>query len=266
MRTAISALLQTDTNLAFKKGEVERVCMSLSLIGVNSADSLRGNFLNQISSLVVAAQQRDGGWSDVEETIWCTTFLKFVNKSSSVESAMKWLREQQLLDGSWGYSNRDRGRMPITGILVYLLPELADKKSIGWLRETWAKDLASKPVLSYKAAYVLMALGEHKVSCDDALVEQTILSLQKEQNTDGGWGPWKDQPVGSSAEYTGVALTGLMEYPTVTDEKVVTRAVQWLTNNQLPSGLWPAHYIEQGSAWALSGLIKGLQYLQANRG
>jgi len=265
VRTAISALLQSSVHLAIEKGEVERACMSISLVGVNSTDSLRGHFLNNISSLVVADQQLDGGWSDVEETVWCTVFLKSANEQSCIDRALGWLRRQQLSDGSWGYSSRDRGRIPITGILLYLVPELANKKSIGWLRETWTNDLRSEPVLSYKAAYVLLALGGQSVDSDDGLVKQTVIRLQKEQNNDGGWGPWKDQPVGSSAEYTGIALSGLLEYPAIVDEKVVTRAVQWLTDNQLPSGLWPAHYIEQGSAWALSGLIKGLQYLQANR-
>ncbi len=240
---------------------VERACKSILLIRLSSSDSLMGDLVSQIAGLVVLNQQRDGGWADVEETIWCTAFLKLAGKQHDVQRAFEWLRKQQLENGSWGYSGRDRGRIPITGVLLYLLPELATENSVRWLRDAWTRDLALEPVLSYKAAYVLMALSKHSVDQEDSLIEETVQQLQNEQNTDGGWGPWKNQPVGSSAEYSGIALTGLLQYPNLVNSKVIERAVNWLQENQLPSGLWPAHYIEEGSSWALLGLVKSLNYL-----
>lgn len=194
--------------------------------------------------------------------MWCAALLKQnVLKSREVNRAVEWLRNQQLDDGSWSYSNRDKGRIPITGLLLYLLPELGISESFEWLAVQWAEDLQSEPALTYKAAYVLMAFGTQGDNVFTDLTHKTIQWLQNQQNEDGGWGPWKNQPVGSTAEYTGVALNGLLSCPKIVRHEVVDKAVDWLLEHQLPSGLWPAHYIEEGSAWALLGLVKGMQYL-----
>lgn len=239
--------------------------MSLSLVGLNSNCFPSGSSINRIAQCIKSKQRADGGWADVEETMWCAIFLKSIQDQASAKKALGWLHEQQLANGAWGYSSRDRGRIPITGLLLYLLPELATESSIKWLREIWTTDLKSQPTLTYKAAYVLMALKEQSVLQQDSLISQTSEWLQKEQNDDGGWGPWKDHPVGSSAEHTGIALIGILAYPDLVDQEVITKAMRWLMDKQLPNGLWPAHYIEQGSAWALSGLIQGLRYLQTCR-
>lgn len=258
---AISALLRNNRDYIQKSTEVWRVCRSLHLIYLSGV-SLTGRIIDEAINKAISEQQTDGGWADVEQTIWCAALLKHCPKySASVDRALDWLRAEQLSDGSWGYSRRDKGRIPITGLLLYLLPELSSSKSLKWLANQWTIDLQSEPVLTYKGAHGLMAFSRNSYK-SEAFIQRTVLWLQNEQNEDGGWGPWKNQPIGSTAEYTGIALNGLLSYPAIVRKETVERAIDWLLENQLPSGLWPAHYIEEGSSWALFALVMGYGFIK----
>ena len=42
-------------------------------------------------------------------------------------------------------------------------------------------------------------------------------------------------------------------------------SLEWLKEKQLPNGLWPYHYIDDGSAWALFALTMGYSFLNGRR-
>ncbi len=108
----------------------------------------------------------------------------------------------------------------------------------------------------------MLGLSASGVSIDDcSLIEDTYSFLAHEQNKDGGFGPWKDHPIGSDPWSTGIGLLGLLSYPELVKREVIEKAVNWLAKNQLPNGLWPYHYIEEGSAYAYWGLVEALKYL-----
>ena len=107
-----------------------------------------------------------------------------------------------------------------------------------------------------------MGLSASKVlSRDCPLINETYSFLASEQNDDGGFGPWKDHPIGSDPWSTGIVLVGLLSYPELVKKEVIEKAVNWLAETQLPNGLWPYHYIEEGSAYAFWGLVEALKYL-----
>ena len=87
--------------------------------------------------------------------------------------------------------------------------------------------------------------------------------MSDEQNPDGGFAPWKGHPIGSEPWSTGVCLLGLTSYPDLVEIPVITNTLQWLEKNQLFNGLWPCHYIEEGSAYCYWGAVEALKYLNA---
>jgi len=93
-------------------------------------------------------------------------------------------------------------------------------------------------------------------------VNQTLTYLESEQSEDGGFGPWKDHPVGSDPWSTGVVLWGLSSLGERSPIHIIERAVTWLESTQLPNGLWPYHYLDDGSVMALIGLSKSLPLLK----
>jgi squalene cyclase len=191
-------------------------------------------------------------------------FLKsFTQEKIIIDNGIQWLNEQKHENGSWGNTKRDMGRMPLTGLLVYLHPEISSKKTISWLKNEWEKDFKGTTRLTYKGAFFLLGLRASGVTMDNCfLIKDTYSFLNDEQNDDGGFGPWKDHPIGSEPWSTGIVLLGLLSYPELVKKEVIEKAVNWLAENQLPNGLWPYHYIEEGSAWALYGLIESYKFLK----
>jgi len=112
-----------------KKIELERiirVAVLLNKSGVNQNNSI----FQEIFRRCLAEQKDDGGWIGVEDTVWCVSFLKnFLDYSNQYKKGLEWLRMQKLDNGGWGRTNRDNGRIPITGTLLFLLPELSDVNS-----------------------------------------------------------------------------------------------------------------------------------------
>lgn len=209
-------------------------------------------------------QNNDGGWTDNEETLWCLAFLKqsgcvdgeFFNKG------LKWLHTQRHHDGGWGRTQRDTPRLIITGLIMHLLPELCDQKAVNWLKNEWQNDLQGDTPLTYKGAFFLMGLAGSKVPLEScSLIGETYSYLAREQNDNGGFGPWKDHPIGSDPWSTGIVLLGLLSYPELVKREVIEKAVNWLAETQLPNGLWAYHYIEEGSSYAYWGLVEALKYL-----
>ena len=240
--------------------KIARIGTCLLFTGGGQKNSITFQCKNSICN----TQQEDGGWADVEESIWSLVFLKHLNHDNfeSINRGNKWLNNQRNKNGGWGRTNRGISRIPVTGLLLHLLPEFSDQKAVNWLKNEWGKDLQSDTKLTYKGGFFLLGLSASGVTINDcSLIKETYSYLFDEQNEDGGFGPWKDHPIGSDPWSTGIVLLGLLSYPKMVKRDVIEKAVNWLAGNQLPNGLWPYHYIEEGSAYAYWGLVEALKYL-----
>ncbi len=213
-------------------------------------------------------QKQDGGWSDVYETAMVSFLIKDIpNLKLHFNRALEWLRAQKIKNAGWGRTKRDIPRIPVTGLVLTLLPELADESSLSWLEEEWKKDLNSETKLTYKGAFTLMAFAATQFNPkDSSLMTGTIEYLMSEQNNDGGFAPWKNHPVGSEPWSTGINLIGLLSFPELVKQKIIEKTLFWLAENQLPNGLWPCHYIEEGSSYCYWGAVEALKYLKRING
>ncbi len=258
----VIALSQIVLNFLEKDIELTRICRLATLLqesGVSAETAL----FRDLAQKCIETQRDDGGWTDVIETTWCTTFLDLCGEfSNPVGKAHKWLGDQRNEGGGWGKSNRDSARIPVTGLLLYMLPRLSTGKDLHWLEEKWQQEQQNDPCLTYKAAFTLMAFGQNSYNPQDKkLISNTIQWLYDQQNDDGGWAPWKGHPVGSDPWCTGIAIAGLLQYPDEISEGIIRKALQWLQDTQLSNGLWPYHYIDDGSGWALYTLVLGYRFL-----
>lgn len=239
---------------------IVRVAVLLKISGVNQNNSI----FQEIAKRCVAEQKDDGGWIGVEDSLWCLTFLKEFQEHSNVyEKGLNWLEKQKLGNGAWGKTERDIGRIPITGTLLYLLPELSDKEGLRWLETEWKREFGLNPKLTYKSAFTLMASKNNGYKFNDSqLFKDTMDWLISQQNEDYGWGNFKGQPVGSTPFCTGVAITGLLQYSEKIEPEIITKGLKWIIEHQLDEGLWPDHYIEEGSAWTFHALTQGYKFLK----
>ncbi len=230
------------------------------------SSSIISNIINVPDNLY--GRRSDGGWTDVEETMWAVTALDLLNGwdiSSPIlrNNSINWLNGQKTQEGAWGRNYRDIARIPITGMLLTILPELADDRSINWLENEWKEDLTAPAQLTYKGALFLSASAKNKLSLNNnELIDKTISYLANEQNPDGGFAPWKGHPIGSEPWSTGIVLIGLSAWPTLVNHDVFLKALGWLGQNQLPNGLWPCHYLEEGSAYCFWGAIEALKVIK----
>jgi hypothetical protein len=263
IREGLKGLLFTLKQFLEKDIELERIVRVADLLLLSGAN-INNNIFQRILKKCLFDQKEDGGWISVEDTVWSVAFLRQFNEySQKCDCGLLWIKQQQLTKGGWGRSSRDIGRIPLTGTLFFLLPNLLDKKGIDWLQNEWIKDSALNPKLTYKSAFFLMALKSASHKCFKfGFLDQTLGLLISEQNNDFGWGPWRGHPVGSSPFCTGVALVGLLQYPDLVDRQVIVNGLEWIRKKQLPNGLWPDHYIEEGSAWCFYALTEGYRFLK----
>lgn len=259
---SIISLCNIIRDFSYKKIELIRICRLAVLLN-ESGVNIETTLFKNIAKTCIKMQRDDGGWSDVTETIWCAYFLCFYSEfSSNVEKALRWLSVQSNENGGWGKSKRDLGRIPITGLLLYLFPQLSSLEHLNWLEKKWCQELEFEPGLSYKSAFTLIAFSKNKYKPENLnLISETLVWLINQQNSDGGWGPWKDHPSGSDPLCTGICMFALLQYPDKVTQKILAKALKWLREKQLPNGLWPYHYIEEGSVWALLSMIKGYRLL-----
>jgi len=259
---SVVSLCQILRNFLLKDIELTRsgrVAVLLRESGVNPDVLL----YRRLARKCISLERGDGGWTDVVETMWCTAFLNtFDEFSDRVKSGLKWLRNQRHKDGGWGKSIRDPARIPVTGLLLYLLPQLSSNEDLKWLENRWCQEWKVEPTLTYKAALTLMAFQRNNYHPEnEELIVNTVHWLSDQQNDDGGWGPWKEHPVGSDPWCTGIAMIGLLRYPDKVPKDLLLKGLNWLKEKQLPNGLWPYHYIEEGSSWALYALVMGYSLL-----
>ena len=218
---------------------------------------------DNLTSHLVETQQEDGGWADVEEALWCLGYLSAFGERYGTEmtNGRKWLASVRLPCGAWGKSERDQPRIPVTALASVLIPELVNTAALKWLANQWEADMDSPTQLTYKGAFFLLAQAHGQASFDQELTDRTISYLNGEQEDDGGFGPWKGHPTGSDPWSTGVVLWGLSKVGELIPRHTVERALSWLELRQLPNGLWPYHYLDDGAAMALIGVSSILPLL-----
>jgi squalene cyclase len=262
IQIGIDSLSQVVREFLYKDIELLRVCRTAVLLkecGVNPYN----NIFNELAQKCVKNQRKDGGWTDVEETLWCSAFLDiYENHSYSVNEALIWLEKQENKDGCWGRSDRDQARIPLTALMLKFLPQLNSAKRLKWLENKWNNEQKMHPNLTYKVALTIMAFSlNNYIPENNLLINNSISWLCEQQNNDGGWGPWKNHPVGSDPWCTGICLVSLIDFHKKVPVEVLKNGLRWILEKQLPDGFWPYHYIEDGSSWALYGLINGNKLL-----
>lgn len=242
-------------------GRLARAGYALFVSRCSSRASFPGSAL---ASYLLTAQRADGGWVDVQETLWCLGYLAAFDDKYEVEfsKGTEWLDSVRLPCCAWGKSGRDQPRIPVTALASALVPEAVNVTALKWVADQWEAELANDSQLTYKGALFLLAQSHDQAPPKDELVTRTISYLCMEQNLDGGFGPWKDHPAGSDPWTTGVVLWGLSGFSHIVPTSIFTRSVSWLQKQQLPNGLWAYHYLDDGSAMALIGLSSILPFLQ----
>lgn len=211
----------------------------------------------EITTGILSKQKPDGGWVGIVDTLWNCRFLELMNKdqySREIDGALKFIMDQRNSEGLWGRSKRDMSRIPVTGILFYLWPDLFSRNDFRNLELLWESELNS---IVYKAGYTLMAFkaGDY-IPENKTLIKDTCRFLGENQRKSGGYAPWLDHPVTEDVFCTSIAALGLSQYPEYTEKSILREAASWLITNRLPSGIWKYHEIEDGASWGLFAMAE----------
>lgn len=236
-----------------KNLELKRITKTASIL--LSAGFSSPSAFAEIEQRCVDKQNIDGGWVAIVDTMWNSFFLKLMNSQKiSVDKAWKYLIDNQCEHQIWGRSKRDFERIPVSGVMLYLFPNLATSSRLAALENLWLSEMGS---LTYKASYTLMAFKRNNyIPQDKTLIEKTVKWIANNQRDDGSFAPWKSHPVASDTYCTSIALLGMLAYKDFIPAEHIIKAVNWLISTQLPTGIWPYHEIEDGAGWALHALVK----------
>lgn len=254
--------LTTVISLANMIREMNRKGIELKRITKTAALLLDGGYSpnsvpNVILDRCLRKQHPDGGWVGIVDTMWNAFFLSRMNDKTFapvIRKALDFILSQKNEDGLWGRSQRDISRIPVTGILFYLFPQLADTDSLRLLEKLW---ISEKNSITYKAGYTLMAFHRGGYEPEDkTLVPGTINWLIDNQEDDGGFSPWKTHPVESDVFCTSIALLGLLQYEETVPEDIFQKGFMWLRQKRLKTGIWRYHEIEDGASWGLYAWTK----------
>jgi len=217
----------------------------------------------KVCQRILNEQKNDGGWVDCEDSTWNVYFLSGNPEHAlNRKKAIQWLKSEKCKNEGWGFCKRDNSCIPITSQVLYLIPELRVSSAAKWLENEWARDLKAAVNLNYKGAWYLLAYTQmhDDFKMSEELLINTIKYLISEQRNDGGWGPWKNHPAPTSAFITGLTVLALSESLKIISLKSIAtsfkKCVKWFKANQIENGLFPVHYIEEGSAWAYIGWRK----------
>jgi len=251
-----TALRRFVVNAMHRKLELIRICRS-ALALLFSEKAIQDPFVTDMFAYLSEKQIDDGGWSDPEETAWAVAVLSqsIGVDSEAVLKGKNWLASVRHPGGGWGRHARDQARIPTTALVLTLVPSIATDADRAWVRQAWEKDLDSPVHLSYKGGFYLLTVDNKNNGEIDPLVLRTITYLAKDQNDDGGFGPWRNHPIGSDPWSTGVVLWGLSKFIDYIDPAVIEKALGWLERTQLPSGYWPYHFLDEGTSYALIGAV-----------
>ena len=250
-------LLETlEVFLSRREIEVERLASTASSLLLAGAAS-GGSIFNRAGRFVQLKQLQDGGWSNVEETIWCAYLLKRLGHyDDNVRRACDWLLNNKSSNGGWGRSSRDFPRIPLTSWVAILFPDLLGASDIEWLIDKVEEEVSMDFFLSYKVSLPLFALRSLK-KVPYRYESKWSELLVSQQNNDGGFSPWKSHPIGSEVVSTSYAFLALSHYACF--ESVSERCLKWMFKNQLLDGSWPYHYIDHGTCLGVLALSTAMK-------
>lgn len=224
----------------------------------------------ELNTRILSEQKEDGGWIDCEDTAWSLYCLDGQEDvGSEFARGYLWLENERCSDKGWGFCARDNPCIPITAQILYFLPQSqAFSQSVYWLEERWRKDLQAPVNLNYKGAWYLLAYYKQYKSKNLALqlFNESLDYLIREQRENGSWGPWKSHPAHGDCFITGICLAALgLSYSISGDNRILPclkKGIRWIKRSQLGNGLFPTHYIEEGSSWILFGWSKAITALR----
>lgn len=254
------ALIQTTADFLDRRLPLRRIVLVASLlkhcdIELPAAERLIRRLLNE--------QHKDGGWIDCEDTAWALYYVDENIYGKKKKGGMRWLEDERNAKKGWGFCKRDHPCIPITAQILYFLPEIKfDMEAAKWLEKQWKKDISSSINLNYKAAWYVLAYVKlfEKTKLSKDLFCKTIMYLIEEQRKDGSWGPWREHPAPSDCYSTGICMAALAQSYRINGNRKIlaalNKSILWIKNNQLRNGLFPTHYIEEGSAWLFWGWSK----------
>lgn len=246
-------------NRGIELERLSRVVWALSETNMHLNSALRERILKTITS----QQKPDGGWTGIFDTMWNIVALKKLacgKELKSIQAGYKFLHNNRNPDGGWGRSLRDFSRIPVTGALLWLLPELRDENAYVWLHKEWNSEWnpnSDDISLTYKGAFTILAHSGKDLKSLNNIFGSTLDWLISQQDPNGGFGPWKGHPIGTVPSITGPVLTSLTFFQSKDDAKSsIKRAVKHIIDSQLLTGFWADHYIEVGSAYIHYALYK----------
>ncbi len=251
------ALVSTVSDFLVRRLPLRRILLVGSLLKHCQVELLEKQTLTE---RILSEQKSDGGWIDCEDTAWALYYLSCETECNNlIAKGIKWLDTERCENSGWGFCKRDESCIPITAQILFFIrniPHCAEAAS--WLEKEWENDLASPINLNYKASWYLLcyfALRSQPFSRD--LFHETVDYLLREQRDDGSWGPWRCHPAPSECFITGICLGALAYSYELTKHGAIisalNRGIGWVTKKQLDNGLFPTHYIDEGSAWIFFG-------------
>ncbi len=250
---ATLSLLNMTKEMFRKNIEISRITKTCTLLLMSGLSPT--SIDKSIIEACIRSQKDDGGFVGNTDTIWNIKLLEYFPQFSEERNrAIGWLVNDNTEEGGFGRSKRDMHRIPVTGLALYLLPEIANETHLDWLEKTWISECNS---LTYKAAYTLLAFNKCGYEpFSQELLDETANWLASQQEESGGFAPWLDHPVGADIYCTAVATIALIEVDKVKYESTISKAYSYMKDTQLRSGIWPYHEIEDGAAWGLLALTK----------
>lgn len=261
LQTLKSELIHTISDFLNRGLPLRRITLVASLLKDCQVPTDENSRLTQ---RILNEQKSDGGWIDCEDTAWSLFLISDLNElDTQIQKSRRWLEDEKCIETGWGFCKRDKPCIPISAQILYFLTELFPNPDVMlWLAKEWKKDLNTLINLNYKAAWYLLAYYKfyNRINLSAELFAATIAYLITEQRPDGGWGPWKNHPAPSDCFITGISMAALaISYPLIKETKIITslkNGIKWIKKNQLENGLFPTHYIEEGSAWLFFGWCK----------
>lgn len=257
---AILSLLNMTKEMFRKNIEIRRITKTSAMLimsGLSPQD-----IPEYVIKRCIESQKIDGGFIGNTDTIWNIKLLGFFPEyHEQREKAINWLICGNGDEAGFGRSKRDMHRIPVTGLALYLLPEIATEENLEWLERTWLSELNS---LTYKAAYSIMAFisNDYHTRIEKNLIHETAEWIKSQQKDNGGFGPWLNHPVGENVYCTAVSILALITMNDDTYKDTIYKGYKYLCNTQLRSGIWPFHEIEDGASWGLLALTKAELYLE----
>lgn len=250
---ATLSLINMTKEMFRKNIEISRITKTYVLLLLSGLSSSAID--KRILEACLNSQNNDGGFVGNTDTIWNIKLLEYFPQYSKEKNvAIKWLLDGNTSEGGFGRSKRDMHRIPVTGLALYLLPEIANDAHLNWLEKTWLSEMNS---LTYKAAYTLLAFNECSYQpINSDIVNQTVYWLASQQEDNGGFAPWLGHPVGANIYCTAVSTLALLEADKVKFNESIIKAYKYMKITQLKSGIWPYHEIEDGASWGLYALTK----------